>query len=144
MTSDEYVIEAEGLRRIYAGGFEAVTGISFSVARGEIFALLGTNGAGKTSTVELLEGLAAPDDGRVRVLGHDPRRERAALRPRIGVMLQEGGFPSDLTVAETTRMWAGCTSGARPTGEALKGGRFRLTARVPLGQRTGQDMEEAV
>ncbi|MFI2352043.1 ABC transporter ATP-binding protein [Streptomyces sp. NPDC019443] len=120
MTSDEYVIEAEGLRRTYAGGFEAVTGISFSVARGEIFALLGTNGAGKTSTVELLEGLAAPDDGRVRVLGHDPFRERAAVRPRIGVMLQEGGFPSDLTVAETTRMWAGCTSGARPTGEALK------------------------
>ncbi|MBT2389869.1 ABC transporter ATP-binding protein [Streptomyces sp. ISL-1] len=120
MTSDEYVIEAERLRRTYAGGFEAVTGISFSVARGEIFALLGTNGAGKTSTVELLEGLAAPDEGRVRVLGHDPRRERAALRPRMGVMLQEGGFPSDLTVAETTRMWAGCTSGARPTGEALK------------------------
>jgi ABC-2 type transport system ATP-binding protein len=120
MTSDEYVIEAEGLRRTYAGGFEAVTGISFSVARGEIFALLGTNGAGKTSTVELLEGLTAPDDGRVRVLGHDPFRERAAVRPRIGVMLQEGGFPSDLTVAETTRMWAGCTSGARPTGEALK------------------------
>ncbi|MFF4228640.1 ABC transporter ATP-binding protein [Streptomyces sp. NPDC001820] len=120
MTSDEYVIEAERLRRTYAGGFEAVTGISFSVARGEIFALLGTNGAGKTSTVELLEGLAAPDEGRVRVLGHDPRRERAALRPRIGVMLQEGGFPSDLTVAETTRMWAGCTSGARPTGEVLK------------------------
>ncbi|NUK03022.1 ABC transporter ATP-binding protein [Streptomyces lunaelactis] len=120
MTSDEYVIEAEGLRRTYAGGFEAVTGISFSVARGEIFALLGTNGAGKTSTVELLEGLTAPDDGRVRVLGQDPFRERAAVRPRIGVMLQEGGFPSDLTVAETTRMWAGCTSGARPTGEALK------------------------
>lgn len=63
MTSDEYVIEAEGLRRTYAGGFEAVTEISFSVARGEIFALLGTNGAGKTSTVELLEGLAAPTTG---------------------------------------------------------------------------------
>ncbi|MFF3326029.1 ABC transporter ATP-binding protein [Streptomyces sp. NPDC002889] len=119
MTDDEYVIEADGLRRTYAGGFEAVTGISFRVARGEIFALLGTNGAGKTSTVELLEGLAAPDGGSARVLGHDPYRERAAVRPRIGVMLQEGGFPSDLTVAETARMWAGCTTGARPTGEAL-------------------------
>ncbi|MGI5397987.1 ABC transporter ATP-binding protein [Streptomyces sp. CA-135486] len=119
MTTDQYVIEAEGLRRTYAGGFEAVTGISFSVARGEIFALLGTNGAGKTSTVELLEGLAAPDSGTVRVFGHDPYRERAAVRPRTGVMLQEGGFPSDLTAAETARMWAGCTSGARPIGEAL-------------------------
>ncbi|WP_406304167.1 ABC transporter ATP-binding protein [Streptomyces sp. NBC_00885] len=129
MTTDQYVIEAEELRRTYAGGFEAVTGISFCVTRGEVFALLGTNGAGKTSTVELLEGLAAPDGGRVRVLGHDPHRERAAVRPRIGVMLQEGGFPSDLTVAETARMWAGCTSGARPVSEALE--------LVRLGERSG-------
>ncbi|MEU1074433.1 MULTISPECIES: ABC transporter ATP-binding protein [unclassified Streptomyces] len=114
------VIEVEELRRTYAGGFEAVRGISFSVARGELFALLGTNGAGKTSTVELLEGLAPPSAGTVRVLGHDPYTERAAVRPRTGVMLQEGGFPSELTVAETVRMWAGCTSGARPVGEALE------------------------
>ncbi|MFJ9061567.1 ABC transporter ATP-binding protein [Streptomyces sp. NPDC102409] len=129
MTNDEFppagtgtpgaVIEATGARRSYAGGFEAVRGVSFSVGRGELFALLGTNGAGKTSTVELLEGLARPDSGTVRVLGHDPWRERAAVRPRTGVMLQEGGFPSDLTVTETLRMWAGCTSGARPPGEAL-------------------------
>ncbi|WP_369377539.1 ABC transporter ATP-binding protein [Streptomyces sp. cg36] len=114
------VIEVEELRRTYAGGFEAVRGISFSVARGELFALLGTNGAGKTSTVELLEGLAPPSAGTVRVLGHDPYAERAAVRPRTGVMLQEGGFPSELTVAETVRMWAGCTTGARPVGEALE------------------------
>ncbi|MFD9793235.1 ABC transporter ATP-binding protein [Streptomyces sp. NPDC059070] len=114
------VIEVEELRRTYAGGFEAVRGISFSVARGELFALLGTNGAGKTSTVELLEGLAPPSAGTVRVLGHDPYAERAAVRPRTGVMLQEGGFPSELTVAETVRMWAGCTTGARPAGEALE------------------------
>ncbi|MBD0744082.1 ABC transporter ATP-binding protein [Streptomyces sp. CBMA152] len=114
------VIEVEELRRTYAGGFEAVCGISFSVAPGELFALLGTNGAGKTSTVELLEGLAAPSAGTVRVLGHDPYTERASVRPRTGVMLQEGGFPSELTVAETARMWAGCTTGARPVGEALE------------------------
>ncbi|WDG30243.1 ABC transporter ATP-binding protein [Streptomyces sp. CA-278952] len=128
MTSDDIlsdrvdgpVIEANGVRRRYAGGFEAVSGISFSVARGELFALLGTNGAGKTSTVELLEGLAPPTDGTVRVLGHDPYRERAAVRPRTGVMLQEGGFPSDLTVMETVRMWSACTTGARPAGEVLE------------------------
>jgi ABC-2 type transport system ATP-binding protein len=116
----ERVIEAEGLRRVYGGGFEAVRGVTFHVDRGEVFALLGTNGAGKTSTVELLEGLAQPSGGRVRVLGHDPYTERAAVRPRTGVMLQEGGFPSELTVAETARMWAGCVSGARPVGEALE------------------------
>ncbi|WP_405536474.1 ABC transporter ATP-binding protein [Streptomyces sp. NBC_00075] len=125
----EHVIEVTDLRRVYGGGFEAVRGVSFSVGRGEIFALLGTNGAGKTSTVELLEGLAPPAGGRVRVLGHDPYAERAAVRPRTGVMLQEGGFPSDLTVGETARMWAGCTSGARPEAEAL--------ALVGLGRRTG-------
>ncbi|MFD3778929.1 ABC transporter ATP-binding protein [Streptomyces sp. NPDC058612] len=114
------VIEVEGLRRGYSGGFEAVRGVSFSVRRGEIFALLGTNGAGKTSTVELLEGLAAPSGGRVRVFGLDPYTRRAEVRPRTGVMLQEGGFPSDLSVAETVRMWGGVTSGARPAGEALE------------------------
>ncbi|MEU3252904.1 ABC transporter ATP-binding protein [Streptomyces sp. NPDC006997] len=115
----ENVIEVTDLRRVYGGGFEAVRGVTFHVKHGEVLALLGTNGAGKTSTVELLEGLAAPAGGRVRVLGHDPYRERAAVRPRTGVMLQEGGFPSELTVAETVRMWAGCTSGARPGAEAL-------------------------
>ncbi|WP_406507585.1 ABC transporter ATP-binding protein [Streptomyces sp. NBC_00212] len=120
MAGTANVIEVEELRRTYAGGFEAVSGISFSVARGELFALLGTNGAGKTSTVELLEGLAPPSGGSVRVLGHDPYTERAAVRPRTGVMLQEGGFPSELTVAETVRMWAGCTSGARGVDEALE------------------------
>ncbi|MFE3553674.1 ABC transporter ATP-binding protein [Streptomyces sp. NPDC059193] len=113
------VIDVEGLRRGYAGGFEAVRGVSFSVARGEVFALLGTNGAGKTSTVELLEGLAAPSGGRVRVFGLDPYARRAEVRPRTGVMLQEGGFPSDLSVTETVRMWGGVTTGARPAAEVL-------------------------
>ncbi|MFC5719541.1 ABC transporter ATP-binding protein [Streptomyces gamaensis] len=124
MDIGDCVIEAAGLRRRYGPqggkGFEAVRDVSFTVRRGELFALLGTNGAGKTSTVELLEGLARPTGGQVRVLGHDPFTERRAVRPRIGVMLQEGGFPADLTVAETTRMWAGCTTGARPVGEALE------------------------
>ncbi|MBZ9596767.1 ABC transporter ATP-binding protein [Streptomyces yangpuensis] len=114
------VIEARDLRRGYTGGFEAVRGVSFSVARGEIFALLGTNGAGKTSTVELLEGLAAPSGGQVRVFGLDPLTRRAEVRPRTGVMLQEGGFPSDLSVAETVRMWGGVTTGARPAAEVLE------------------------
>ncbi|WP_431043526.1 ABC transporter ATP-binding protein [Streptomyces sp. P1-3] len=120
MEHGENVIEATEVWRRYDGGFAAVRGASFSVARGELFALLGTNGAGKTSTVELLEGLAVPDEGSVRLLGHDPHRERAQVRPRIGVMLQEGGFPSELTAAETARMWAGCTSGARQVTDALE------------------------
>ncbi|WP_405365657.1 ABC transporter ATP-binding protein [Kitasatospora sp. NBC_00039] len=119
----EPVIEVTGLHRHYGSGtdgYHAVRGVDLTVGKGELFALLGTNGAGKTSTMELIEGLAAPTGGEVRVLGHDPHRERAAVRPRIGIMLQEGGFPGDLTVAETGRSWAGMTSRTRPVDEALE------------------------
>ncbi|WP_415947245.1 ABC transporter ATP-binding protein [Streptomyces sp. KLOTTS4A1] len=136
-TTEERVIDVIDLRRTYTGGFEAVRGISFSVRKGELFALLGTNGAGKTSTVELLEGLAAPTAGQVRILGHDPYTERNAVRPRIGVMLQEGGFPAELTVAETVRMWAGSTSGARPVGEALELVSLTRRANVRVKQLSG-------
>ncbi|GHH38007.1 ABC transporter ATP-binding protein [Streptomyces candidus] len=148
-TNAELVIDVEGLRRTYAGGFEAVRSVSLSVARGELFALLGTNGAGKTSTLELLEGLAAPTAGRVRVLGHDPYTQRSQVRPRVGVMLQEGGFPSQLTVLETARMWAGCTSGARPVEEALElvglGGRRAVRVlQLSGGERRRLDLAMAV
>jgi ABC-2 type transport system ATP-binding protein len=133
----EHVIEVTDLKRVYGGGFEAVRGITFDVSRGEVFALLGTNGAGKTSTVELLEGLAPPTEGRVRVLGHDPHGERDVVRPRTGVMLQEGGFPAELTVAETVRMWAGCTSGARPVDEALEAVGLGRRAKVRVKQLSG-------
>ncbi|MET9217443.1 ABC transporter ATP-binding protein [Streptomyces sp. NPDC003300] len=130
------VIETTGLRRSYSG-FEAVRGVDISVGRGELFALLGTNGAGKTSTLEILEGQAPASAGTVRVLGADPYRERAAVRPRIGVMLQEGGFPTELTVAETVDMWAGCTSGARPVAEALELTRLEQRRGVRVKQLSG-------
>jgi ABC-2 type transport system ATP-binding protein len=117
------IIDVQDLRRRYGGdvdGFEAVSGVTFTVRRGELFALLGTNGAGKTSTLEVLEGLAQPSSGTVRILGHDPYGDRAAVRPRMGIMLQEGGFPSDLTVTETAQLWAGLTTAARPIEEALE------------------------
>jgi ABC-2 type transport system ATP-binding protein len=115
------VIAVSNVRRRYGGasGFEAVRGVSFTVERGELFALLGTNGAGKTSTLELVEGLAKPSAGTVRVLGHDPVAERTEVRPRTGVMLQEGGLPPDLTVTEMAAMWAGTLTRPRPVGEVL-------------------------
>ena len=135
------VIEARDLRRRYGGdgdtGFEAVRGASLTVRRGELFALLGTNGAGKTSTMEVLEGLAPPSGGTVRVLGRDPYRERRHVRPRTGVMLQEGGFPSDLTVHETVTTWAGTLTSARPAGEALELAGLGQRAGVRLAQLSG-------
>jgi ABC-2 type transport system ATP-binding protein len=118
------VITVNDLRRRYdssdKNGFEAVRGLRFSVRRGELFALLGTNGAGKTSTLEVLEGLAPPTSGAVRVLGLDPYRARRLVRPRVGIMLQEGAFPGDLTVTEVGRMWAGTLTSSRSVEEVLE------------------------
>ncbi|GAA2177635.1 ABC transporter ATP-binding protein [Leucobacter tardus] len=82
------------------GTFEAVTGLSFEVRRGELYALLGTNGAGKSSTLEVIEGHRTASSGEVRVFGEPPTRRRS-VRPRTGIMLQESGFAEDLTVRET-------------------------------------------
>jgi ABC-2 type transport system ATP-binding protein len=97
-------IEVDGLRQRY-GDFEAVRGIDFTVAGGQLFALLGTNGAGKTTTIEVLEGFRPAASGNVRLLNADPYRNRKALRPRVGIMLQESGLIGDLTVAETVSLW---------------------------------------
>jgi ABC-2 type transport system ATP-binding protein len=138
---DSSVIKVEGLWRRYGGagghGFDAVRGVDFFVRRGELFALLGTNGAGKTSTLEVLEGLTPPTSGFVRVFGQDPYRARRVVRPRTGVMLQEGGLPSDLTVAETGRMWAGTLTSARPVEEALELVDLRHRAGVRVRQLSG-------
>ncbi len=86
----------------YAGK-TAVDGLSLEVARGSITAVLGPNGAGKTTTLETCEGYRRPQEGRVRVLGLDPVRERRELLPRIGVMLQGGGAWSGVRAEEMLR-----------------------------------------
>lgn len=126
------VLSARGLTRRYGRGasaYTAVDGIDLEVRRGELFALLGTNGAGKTSTLEVLEGLAPASAGTVSVLGMDPVQDRRAVRPRQGLMLQSGGFPADLTAAEALRMWTSTLSAPRPVGELL--------AAVDLTHRAG-------
>ncbi|WP_205471847.1 ABC transporter ATP-binding protein [Nocardioides sp. SYSU D00038] len=115
-------IRVSGLRRSYGAGaeaFEAVRGVDLTVETGTVTALLGTNGAGKTSTLEVIEGLARPDAGSVRVLGLDPVADRDGVRRRTGVLLQHSGFSGDLTVLETVRLWTGLVSGARPAEDAL-------------------------
>ncbi len=111
-------IEVTNLRRNY-GEFTAVDGVSLEVAHGEVYGLLGTNGAGKTSTLEILEGLAHPTAGKVRVLGLDPLAQRAQVRPHTGIMLQSGGLPQTLTVTETLTMWAGTCSTPLPVDAVL-------------------------
>ncbi|MGY1810486.1 ABC transporter ATP-binding protein [Blastococcus sp. SYSU D00669] len=115
---EDPAVEVRDLRRRHRD-FEAVRGISFEVGAGEVFALLGVNGAGKTSALEVVEGLAPAAGGSVRVLGADPLRERAAVRPRLGVLLQSSGLPGDLTVGETVRTWARTLTDPQPADEVL-------------------------
>ncbi len=98
-------IRATDVRKAY-GGRQVLDGVSFEVSRGELFALLGPNGAGKTTTVEILEGYRRPDGGRVEVLDLDPVRDGRRLRPRIGLMLQEGGVDPRTTPREALRLYA--------------------------------------
>ncbi|GAA1729481.1 ABC transporter ATP-binding protein [Isoptericola hypogeus] len=117
MTSNP-IISVRGARRRY-GTFEAVRGVDLDVRRGELVALLGTNGAGKTSFVELVEGLAPADGGEVRVLGRDPYHQRREIVGSLGIMLQSAGFSGDLTVVETARTWAGTLTRPRPVDDVL-------------------------
>ncbi|MBK5217854.1 MAG: ATP-binding cassette domain-containing protein, partial [Propionibacteriales bacterium] len=73
------------------GKVRAVNGLSLTVEPDTVTAVLGPNGAGKTTTLETCEGFRKPQSGTVRVLGLDPIADSRALRPRVGVMLQNGG-----------------------------------------------------
>lgn len=98
-------VEVVGLVKRYGRNGEktAVDGLDLTVGRGRVTAVLGPNGAGKTTTVETCEGYLRPDSGTVRVLGLDPVRQNAALRPRIGVMLQSGGVYPGARAGEMLR-----------------------------------------
>ncbi|MBO0777380.1 MAG: ABC transporter ATP-binding protein [Ktedonobacteraceae bacterium] len=102
----EPAIAVEHFSKNY-GPNRVVDDLNFTVHSGEVFALLGPNGAGKTTTVETLEGYRKPDGGTLRVLGLDPLRQAQALKPQIGVMLQQDGLYPALTAREVLRLFAG-------------------------------------
>ena len=99
MPSNTPAVEISGLIKSYDGR-EIVRSLDLVAQRGQVTAVLGPNGAGKTTTIECCEGLRVPDAGSVRVLGLDPRTEGARLRPRVGVMLQDGGLPTSVRALE--------------------------------------------
>ena len=100
------VISVNGLRKAYAGGLEAVKGISFEVSAGEIFGLLGPNGAGKTTTVGVLTTTIRPTAGQVIVAGHDAVREPLAVRRATGVVFQDSVLDNDFSGLENLRLHA--------------------------------------
>jgi ABC-2 type transport system ATP-binding protein len=99
------VIEVRNLHKQY-GETVAVDDVSFSVHEGEIFGILGRNGAGKTTMVECVEGLRTADRGEISVLGLDPWRDRAELTQQLGVQLQDSQLPERLRVAEALDLYS--------------------------------------
>lgn len=107
MAAPRPAIETSGLTIRY-GPRTAVNGVDLSVGEGEVLALLGRNGAGKTSTVEALEGYRRPAAGELRVLGLDPtsKADHRELTRRVGVMLQRGGVYPGMGPAEAIRLFS--------------------------------------
>jgi ABC-2 type transport system ATP-binding protein len=98
----EILLEAKNLVKRY-DDVTVVKGVSFSVARGEIFGLLGPNGAGKTTTILMLLGLSEISEGEARVVGYDPVREPLSVKRRVGYLPDSVGFYDNLTAADNMR-----------------------------------------
>ena len=118
MTSSEPAILAEHLAKRY-GRIQAVDEVNLRVEPGETMGVLGTNGAGKTTTIEMIAGLRVPDRGRVRVLGLDPRRDRARLRQVLGVQLQDAYLHHALRVGELVELYRSFYPDPRSADELL-------------------------
>ena len=99
MNENNKIIEVENLRKTY-GDLKAVDDVSFSVEKGEIFGMLGPNGPGKTTTLEMIEGLRKIDNGQVQVAGIDVDMKPNAVKSRIGVQLQSSSFFDYLNLKE--------------------------------------------
>lgn len=133
-------IEVAGLVKRY-GGRTVVDGVDLAVAPGEIVALLGPNGAGKTTTIEIIEGYRSPDAGSVRVLGSEPNRGGRAVRARVGLMLQEGGFDIRTRPGETIRQYASFHADPRDPEALLELVGLRTVAATPYRRLSGGERQ---
>ena len=112
-------IRVTGLHKSY-GQVEAVRGISFEVAEGECLALLGPTRAGKTTTVEILEGFRPRSAGQIEVLGLDPEHAGRDFRERIGIVLQSSGLDRNLSVTEIIGFYGGYYPRPRGVAEVIE------------------------
>jgi len=98
--SNDLMVEAVNLSKVYKSGFTAVAGIDFQLRRGEAFGFLGPNGAGKSSTMRMISCVSPRSGGSLRILGREAAEEGSAIRARIGVVPQDDTLDTELTVRE--------------------------------------------
>jgi ABC-2 type transport system ATP-binding protein len=103
--AEDAAIRTEGLRKSF-GALTAVEGLDLSIPRGELFGLVGSDGAGKSTTIRMLTGIMDPSGGEAWVLGSSMARAADAVRGEIGYMSQRFGLYPDLTVLENLRFYA--------------------------------------
>lgn len=105
MSEPEVEVELSGVRRAF-GATEALRGVSLVMRRGEVYGLIGPDGAGKTTAIRMLSGLMRPDEGRVRVLGEDPSHPSSPVRELLGLVPQRNSLYGDLSVDENLRFFS--------------------------------------
>src|SRR5438067_11116004 len=130
----DVMIETHDLTRQF-GALTAVDKLNLTVDKGEIFGLVGPDGAGKTTTLRMLSGLMDPTSGEARVAGHDTSREARAVKDQIGYMAQRFGLYQDLTVEENMIFYAdlfGVTGAER---EERTGRLLKMTRMEPFRER---------
>jgi ABC-2 type transport system ATP-binding protein len=103
--TDDVVVHVEHLRKVY-GDVVAVDDVSFAIHRGEIFGIVGANGAGKTTVIECIEGSRKRDEGQIRILGLDIDENLHLIRPCIGIQSQRSGLQSRIKVWEVLDLFA--------------------------------------
>jgi len=116
---EDIAVEVRHLYKRY-GDLEAVNDISFSVKKGEIFGLIGPNGAGRTTAVECISGLRKPDSGNISVMGMSPDADRSKIRRVIGVQLQESTLPPRISVGEAVELFSYFYSSPMNVGNLLE------------------------
>jgi ABC-2 type transport system ATP-binding protein len=135
----EPIIRASGLTRRF-GDLTAVDHLTIEVARGEIFGLVGPDGAGKTTTLRLLCGLMDPDEGEAWVVGHSVAKELEAAKDQIGYMAQRFGLYGDLTVDENMNFYADLFGISKAERARLLPDLLRMTRMEPFRSRPAANL----
>lgn len=134
-------MEARNLTKKYKGR-TVVNGLSFSVGKGEAFGLLGHNGAGKSTTIEMMLGLKKADDGSATILGMNAGRHKKELFEKVGVQLQSSNYQSNIRVEEICQEMAVLYKHPADYRELLKNFQLEQFLKVPVDKLSGGERQK--